>query len=64
MAVETKTIFLKTGRIYVELVGESTEEKPTENIAPGSFFLETDTGTLYSLGKNGEWSEFGKGGEG
>ena len=59
MATPMKTLFLKTGMKYVELSGESTETKPTEGIAYGSYFLENDTGDLYYLSKEGEWEIFG-----
>ena len=59
--VASKTILLKTKLVYVEYVGESTETKPVDGIAPGSFFLENDTGKLYYLTNEKTWAEFGGG---
>lgn len=59
--VATKRITLNLQHDYVEFVGDSTETKPVEGIAPGSFFLEQDTGTLYYLQDDGTWAEYGGG---
>lgn len=32
---------------YIEASGLSTDSKPTENVAQGSIFVESDTGDVY-----------------
>lgn len=32
---------------YYEIAGSSLEAKPTENVAEGSIFIETDTGLVF-----------------
>lgn len=45
---------------YLEAAGLSTDEKPTENIATGSSFIEVDTGKVYMYDEeSGTWYEFG-----
>ena len=40
------------------LFGLSTDEKPTEGYANGTFFIEVDTGKLYLFNETaGEWTE-------
>lgn len=43
---------------YVRLAGNSSDTKPTENIATGSVFLEADTGKKYRFNEaSGQWTE-------
>ena len=43
---------------YVEMAGNSSETKPTSNIAMGSKFREIDTGKTYRFNEtSGEWTE-------
>lgn len=37
----------KTLIYYYEFAGDSTDTKPTDNVADGSTFTETDTGDVY-----------------
>ncbi|MBR5823739.1 MAG: hypothetical protein IKY67_06320 [Paludibacteraceae bacterium] len=37
-----------------ELIGLSTDEKPTENVPNGSMFYELDTGKVYAFDKQNE----------
>lgn len=42
-----------------QLVGLSTDTKPTENIGNGTIFIEMDTKTIYFYDKQNEtWREF------
>lgn len=44
--------------MYVKLVGNSSDEKPTRNIATGSSFIEANTGKKYAYNEStGEWTE-------
>ena len=38
-----------SGKYYTEFAGNSSETKPTEMIADGSIFLETDSGNLFGF---------------
>lgn len=51
---------------YYEISGDSTETKPTANVADGSIFTETDTGDVYIYNAKGaEWNKmFGLSGGG
>lgn len=51
---------------YYEIAGDSTETKPTANVADGSIFTETDTGDVYIYNAKGaEWNKmFGLSGGG
>lgn len=41
---------------YIEAAGPSSVEKPTEKIASGSLFHETDTKSIYAFDEvSGEW---------
>lgn len=41
---------------YYEISGDSTETKPTANVADGSIFTETDTGDVYMFNtKTSAW---------
>lgn len=41
---------------YYEIAGDSTETKPTANVADGSIFTETDTGDVYMFNaKTSAW---------
>lgn len=43
----------------LEVIGLSTDTKPTENISNGSIFIEMDTGKIYFYDKeNTQWREF------
>lgn len=43
---------------YVKLAGNSSDIKPTANIATGSSFTEVDTGKTYRFEEtDGEWTE-------
>lgn len=43
---------------YVRLAGNSSDTKPTENIATGSVFREVDTGKAYRFNEStGQWTE-------
>ena len=43
----------------LEVIGLSTDTKPTENITNGSIFIEMDTGKIYFYDKeNTQWREF------
>lgn len=43
---------------YVEMVGLSTDSKPTENISNGSVFMEINTGKAFLFNEEGSaWVE-------
>ncbi len=43
---------------YVRLAGNSSDTKPTENIATGSVFIEANTGKKYRFNEaSGQWTE-------
>lgn len=47
---------------YRELAGLSTDEKPTENTATGSLFLEVDTGAIFAFDEeSGDWNQISGG---
>lgn len=47
-------------KLYIEAAGLSTDTKPTEKIVTGSFFLEVDTGKLFSFDEeSAEWKPIG-----
>lgn len=44
----------------VEYAGLSTDNKPTENVATGSTFIEVNTGKIYLFdAENATWHEWG-----
>ena len=54
----TEKKFIKTGNIYYEFAGLSTDEKPTNGVVTGSLFLEVDTGDVYAYDEEGEeWNK-------
>lgn len=60
--IETKAVRFEkedgvvTGIYYYEIACDSSETKPTENIADGSIITETDTGNVYFFNeKTGSW---------
>lgn len=51
---------IDTGEIYCE----STDEKPVERVANGTWLFETDTGKVYLFAESSaKWFEWGGGGE-
>lgn len=48
----------KENTFEAEFRGLSTDDKPTENVATNSLFLELDTGDFYYF-DDGEWSKVG-----
>lgn len=45
---------------YMEMAGSSTLTKPTEGIASGSLFMESDTGDVYVFDKPSvTWTKIG-----
>ena len=46
---------------YYEFSGLSTDDKPTQNIATGSVFVEVNTGKVFLFDEeSGEWIEVGE----
>lgn len=51
---------LSTNGNLINYAGLSTDTKPTENLATGSFFLEVDTSKAYFFDEvSGNWIEVG-----
>lgn len=51
---------LSTNGNLINYAGLSTDTKPTENLATGSFFLEVDTSKAYFFDEvSGNWIEAG-----
>lgn len=49
--------------VLSEMRGLSTDEKPTQNVANGSSFIEMDTGRIFFFDEaNGRWLDFTGGG--
>ena len=45
---------------YMELAGSSTLDKPTDGLASGSLFMESDTGDVYVFDKpSTTWTKIG-----
>ena len=53
---ENVTKFIASGIFYKELAGKSTETKPVDGIAQGSWYHEVDTKKVYSFDGE-EWVE-------
>lgn len=50
---------IEGGKLYIRASGLSTDTKPTENIAQGSEFIESNTGDvfLFSEGADDPWGD-------
>lgn len=59
MVTYTKAVMSTPETILAEIVGLSTDSKPTAGIANGSIFIEMNTGKIYFYNEAGSaWVEF------